>query len=254
MRTSRPAGRRVIAAAFFGGAIIAGATACSTSPSGPSASSTPANPSATASADPLAELTANQIALKAIADFKASSSVHVAGSVTDSGQAIAMNMTLGTKGCTGTLGIRGEGSLFVLEIGKTLWVKPDDQFWKSAVGKKVPSAVLPLFEGRYIQTSANDSNWSWLGTLCSPRQFAGQVSPTHHNVKGKTITISGQPVLQIKDPGGPGSAYVTISARPEILRIDGGSAGHMDFTGYNAPVTLTPPPADQTIDGAKLGF
>ncbi len=250
MQTSNLVGRRVIAMALFCATIIAGATACSATHADPSASSTSARPSA----NPLAGLTANRIALKAVADFKASSSVHVAGSVTDSGQAMAMNMTLGTKGCRGTLGVGGEGSLFVLEIGKTLWVKPDDQFWKSAVGKHVPSAVLPLFEGRYIQTSAKDSNWSWLGTLCSPRQFADQIKPTDQNVKGKTITISGQPVLQIKDLSGTGSAYVTISARPEILRIDGGSAGHMDFTGYNAPVALTPPPADETIDGAKLGF
>ena len=62
------------------------------------------------------------------------------------------------------------------------------------------------------------------------------------------------PALQIKDTRNSGSAYVTISASPEFLRLDGGTSGHLDFTGYNAPMVLTPPPADQTVNGAKFGF
>ena len=74
-------------------------------------------------------------------------------------------------------------------------------------------------------------------------------------IKGKTTMISGQPALQIKDTGDPYSAYVTISARPEFLRFDGGSSGNrLNFAGYNAPLRLTPPPASETLDGAKYGF
>ena len=51
-----------------------------------------------------------------------------------SGQNIALNLTLGTQGCTGTMGINGEGSFVLLKIGKTLWIKPDDAFWKHAAG------------------------------------------------------------------------------------------------------------------------
>jgi len=61
-------------------------------------------------------------------------------------------------------------------------------------------------------------------------------------------------VLQLKDNSDSSNAYVTISAHPEFVRINGGRDGHLDFTAYNAPLTLTPPPASKTIDGSKYGF
>jgi len=60
-------------------------------------------------------------------------------------------------------------------------------------------------------------------------------------------------VLQIRATGQPGSEYVTNSASPEIVRLDT-SSGILDFSDYNAPLTLTPPPASETVDGSKYGF
>ena len=73
-------------------------------------------------------------------------------------------------------------------------------------------------------------------------------------VKGKITTIAGQPALQLAGQRHSMSAYVTISARPEFLRIDVSGQEHtVPFTGYNRPLTLTPPPAGQTISTAQLG-
>jgi hypothetical protein len=257
VRTSLPANRRAVAVAILSAAILGTTAACGTSASSTSATS---NNTATAAAkpsgNPLAGLTADQIASKATADLKAVSSVHMTGSVRDSGQTYVMNLVMGTKGCQGTLSVKGEGSFTLLQIGKKLWIKPDNQFWKYAAGSSAAPAVMQIVGGKYIRPSAKDSSLNSLGALCSPSQFAnsfeGQMSGM---VKGKTTTISGQPALQIKDTGDPYSAYVTISARPEFLRFDGGSSGNrLDFTGYNAPLRLTPPPASETLDGAKYGF
>jgi hypothetical protein len=38
------------------------------------------------------------------------------------------------------------------------------------------------------------------------------------------------------------------------VRIDGGRQGQLNFTAYDAPLTLTPPPASATIDGSRYGF
>jgi hypothetical protein len=258
VRTSLPASRPAVAVAVLSAAILGTTAACGTSASSTSATS---NTTATAAAakpsgNPLAGLTADQIASKATADLKAVSSVHMTGSVTDSGQAYVMNLVMGTKGCHGTLSVKGEGSFRLLQIGKKLWIKPDNQFWKYAAGSSAAPAVMQIVGGKYIRPSAKDTSLNSLGALCSPSQFAssfeGQMSGM---VKGKTTTISGQPALQIKDTGDPYSAYVTISARPEFLRFDGGSSrNRLNFTGYNAPLRLTPPPASETLDGAKYGF
>jgi hypothetical protein len=248
MRTSKYAKRSAGAAVIVGMAILAGITACGTAASGHPAQAA----STTPPANPLAGLTADQIAAKAVANLKAASSVHYAGSVTDSGATYAVDLTAGITNCAGTFGITGEGSFALLKIGQTLWIKPDNQFWTSA---GVNSAVLHLVEGKYVQTSPKDSDFNSAKMLCSPAQLAGSFgNQMNHLAKGATTTIAGQSALQLQDASNPDSAYVTISASPEFLRLDGGSKGQLNFSGYNAPVTLNPPPATETIDGSAIGW
>ncbi len=263
MRTAPFASRRPVPAAVLVAAIVGTAAACGTVVSGTTPGSaysmTPAAPARTATATappgPLAGLTADQIAARAVADFRTVSSVRVTGSVTDSGGNIALNLAFGPKGCTGTLGVRGEGSMRLLKIGKTLWVKPDSQFWRYAAGKNATPEFLRLVAGKYLKPGAKDSSLRSVGDLCSRSQFAGHLGGQITGlVKGATTTISGQPALQLKNAGDSTSAYVTVSAHPELLRLDGGSQGRLDFSGYDMPLMLTPPPASQTLDGATYGF
>lgn len=258
MRKSRYAGRRGVAAALAGAAILGSVAACSASGTS-TASGTSSTPGSTASASAqggaLDGLSADQIASRATADLKVVSSVHVKGSVQSSGQTIALNLTLGTQGCTGTMGISGEGSFVLLKIGKTLWIKPDDKFWNHAAGS-AGSAVIDLVSGKYIKPSAKGSSLASIGALCNPAQFAKSFGSNMTGMaKGSTTTIAGQPALQIRDSGDAASAFVTVDAKPQFLRLDGGgSNGRLDFTDYNAPLHLTAPPAAETLDGAKYGF
>lgn len=171
-----------------------------------------------------------------------------------SGQTVAVDLTLGRKGCTGTLRLPGVGSLVLVKMGKTVWIKPDEQLWKYWTGTN-GAAVVILLQGKYLRLSAKDSQLNWVRSLCDPRQFASNVyGQTNSWVKGKTTTVSGQPVLKLEGTGDVHTAYVTISMAPEFVRVDGGASGHLDFTGYNASMTLVAPPADETIDGSQLGF
>ena len=183
-----------------------------------------------------------------------SSSVHVTGPVTDSGQTYVLDLTLGPKGCTGTMASPGKGSFALLKIGKKLWFKGDEQFWKTSGGTS-DQGLATLLEGKYIEASAAGSDLNSFATLCDPRQLASAFGgPVSGLVKGQITVISGQSVLQLKDSGDSNSAYVTISAKPEFVRLDAGRNGRLDFTAYNAPLTLTPPPAGEIIDGSKYGF
>ena len=258
MWKSRYAGRRGVAAALAGAAILGSAAACSssgTSTASGTSSTRGSTASASAKGGALDGLSANEIARRATADLKVVSSVHVKGSVQSSGQNIALNLSLGTQGCTGTMGIDGQGSFVLLKIGKSLWIKPDDKFWNHAAGS-AGSALIDLVSGKYIKPSAKGSSLASIGALCDPAQFAKSFGGNMTGmVKGTSTTIAGQPALQIKDSGDAASAYVTVDAKPQFLRLDGGgSNGRLDFTDYNAPLHLTPPPASKTLDGAKYGF
>jgi hypothetical protein len=258
VRFSRNVGRRAAAATLAGAAILGAASACSSSGSAAASSTSATGSTASASAKSggaLDGLSADEIASRATADLKAVSSVHVKGSVQSSGQKIGLNLSLGSQGCTGTMGIGGQGSFVLLKIGKSLWIKPDDKFWKHAAGSD-GSALVDLVSGKYIKPSAKGSSLASIGALCDPAQFAKSFGSNMTGmVKGTTATIAGQPALQIKDSGDAASAYVTVDAKPEFLRLDGGgSNGKLDFSDYNAPLHLTPPPASETLDGAKYGF
>jgi hypothetical protein len=233
VRISRHAGARAVATALSGVALLAAAAGCG----GASGSS----------ADPLGGMTAQQIYAQALDNLKAASSVHVTASIASPTGALTMNLTDAPGGCTGTLSTQGAVSVGLLGIGSKLWVKPDRQYLKSS---GATAAVTNLLTGKYVSTTSESAN---LATLCGLSNITSQLGTGSTFTKGTATTISGQRVLQIKATGQSGSEYVTNSASPEIVRLDTGS-GILDFSDYNAPLTLTPPPANETVDGAKYGF
>jgi hypothetical protein len=235
----------MLAAALTSALLAVGGAGCSAGPASTSAGS---------KANPLATLSADQIASKAFADLRMATAVHVAGSVTDSGQPIGLNLTLvHGKGCDGTMSTQSRGSFLLIMIGTAVWLKPDEKFWKS-VGGSDP-AVLKVLAGKYMKTSAK-GGLGGLGQLCDPNKLLGPFKNVTGLVKRKNATISGQPALQITDGANSGFVYVSVSARPQFLRLTstGSSSAQLDFTAYGTPVTLAAPPASQTLDGAQYGF
>ncbi len=245
MWVSPDRGRRVVAscwAAVCCAVVLAGATACGTTHPGPSAP-------ATLSANPLAGLTADQIARRAIADLAAASSVRIAGSVGQDGQTAFVDLTIGTKGCKETLRIPGQGSIVIIAIGNTMWSKTEGQMWKQMAGM-FPAKVRRYLAGKYLQIPGVPGGMTDLcGRDQAASSFGGELKDL---VTAKITTISGQPALQLADKRHSRSAYVTISARPEFLRLDVSGQEQVDFTGYNQPVMLTPPPAYDTVTEAQL--
>jgi hypothetical protein len=245
VRASLKVGRRAVVVVVSCAGLAAGATACGTAQLSPSAAAA----RATQSEGPLAGLTAGQIARKAIADLAAVSSVRVAGSTGQDGQTAVLHVASGAKGCTETLRIPGQGTSTTLQIGTTVWFKPSAQMWKW-MAHGVPAAARQHLEGKYLRTPDVPAG---MAAGCSRGELASAFgSELKDLVKGKITTIAGQPALQLADQRHATSAYVTISARPEFLRIDVSGQEHTVFTGYNRPLTLTPPPAGQTISTAQL--
>ena len=234
MRFFRSASPRAVVIAVSSAAILAAATGCGGSTSG-------------SSANPLAGMTAGQIYAQSLDSLKAASSVHLTGSIAGPAGALTMNLTEGPGGCTGTLSAPGAGSVGLVGIGSKLWIKPDLQYMKAA---GATAAATNLLTGKYVTTTGKSAN---LATLCGLSRITSQLGTGSSFTKGAATTISGQRVLQIKATGQPGSEYVTNSASPQVVRLDTGS-GIMNFSDYNAPLTLAPPPASQTVDGSKYGF
>jgi hypothetical protein len=205
---------------------------------------------AQASGNPLAGLTADQIASKAIANLKAASSVHLTGSGKYSGQAFTFNMSLTPMGCDGTVALPpAKGTFVLLVVGKRVWIRPSNQFWES---DGVPSSELSKVSGKYIAvTGAAAKQISGIDVLCTPKDFADNFGGAVTGlVTGGTSVIGGQPAVEVKDRADSAFMDVSISARPEVLRLDAPGTANFSFSHYGARVTLNPPPPGDVIAAA----
>jgi hypothetical protein len=218
------------------GAVIAAGAMC-----GPLALSASAAPAG----NPLARLTADQIARRAATDLKAAKSFHYHGSGKESGQTYSISLSVTHKGCAGSIGDGSDGGFAILAIGKTAWIQPNDKFWKY-IG--VPASELPVVHGKWLEETGTGSNSlsAVIAPLCSANKLVSLLAPQLTGlVKGKTIKISGHRALQLRNTSGQESIYVSISSKPEILRIS--DDGTINFSAYGAHVTLAPPPAADVI-------
>jgi hypothetical protein len=244
---------RVAAVAVAGASCLA-AAACG----GPTASSLSAAPSASSTVDPLAGLTVAQLETKVIADAKAASSVTLKGTSTQSGDTATFNIaTKPGQGCTGTLDLGSKGSVKITEIGSTVYMNPDNKYWEAVSGTEAQQ-VIALVGGRYIKVSATDKDMESLADLCDVSQMFETNGKKDTVTKGKVTTRNGIRVLALNDLTDGSTGYVTDTSDPRLIAIAApkdskGGAQNATVT-YDAPVTLTAPPASQVIDGSKLGM
>jgi hypothetical protein len=226
-------------------------TACG----GVTASSLAVAPSASKTADPLAGLSATKVVAEADADAKAAPSLTISGTGTEQGETVSLD--LGIKrgvGCGGTVSLAGKGTVKVTMIGKTFYMDPDKQFWTTSAGANA-DAVIALVNGKYISLPASDKNVASFADLCDLSKLLDEGTNTF--TRGPLTTLDGKRALAIKVSDGS-TVYVTDTSKPEYLEAaasKGSQAGSGKLIiSVGAPVTLTPPPASEVIDGTKLGI
>jgi hypothetical protein len=202
--------------------------------------------------DPLAKLTADKIAAKAIGDLKSASSFHFRQSFKAQGQTYTVSLSVNHHGCTGKFTLGDMGGAVFLEIGSTVYLQPDDQFWTFA---GVPAADLGTVHGMWIEiTGAFGSPGSPNPELCAAKEFASEFGLQSKNlIKGKTAKVAGHSALQLKGKKGLPSYYVTISSTPEFLTANSRQQGMYTFSAYGAKVTLTAPPASEILQDPPTG-
>ena len=255
MLQGRPSFVRIATVAAVGASCLAVA-ACG----GVTASSLRAVPAASATPDPLASLTGYKVATEAVADLNAASSLTMAGTVSESGQSVTVNLSLKPgQGCAGTVEEGTKGTIKLVVIGTTVYVNPDATLWKSSLGSAA-SAVTALVNGRYIKTSTASKGMASFAKLCdlSHTMTLNLLKQAELINKGALTTLDGVRVLPLESPADDGALYVTDTSKPEIVELfapkgAAGDSGKLMFS-VGTPVTLTAPPASQVLDGSAIGM
>ena len=211
--------------------------------------------SAQAVVDPLAGQNSVWILRHASANTVAAFDVHLTGAVEDSGHTLTFDLSVaGSDGCTGTVAETKEGSVQLIFDGSTVWIKPDDEFWRVASGITDP-AQLAAVEGKYLTATAGGSGLGEVASLCqltaALKALTSMSDDTPGETRGPVTRINGQRELKVSDAKDSSYAYVTDTAQPRLLQVveTGSDGGELSFSYPGTPVAITPPPASEIITG-----
>ena len=240
------------------GVLIAGALAILTTACGPS--HTPPVKAvmlnATAVVDPLASETSVWILRHASANTEAAFAVHLNGTADDSGRTVKFDLSVaGSDGCTGNVSETKTGSFQLIFDGSTVWIKPDEEFWRTAAGVTDP-AQLAAVKGKYVTGTASASSLGEVTSLCQLKTLLKDfatipAADAKDELKSRVTRISGQRALKVSDTQDSAYVYVTDTAQPRLLQLIDPGSGGVNFTfGYpGTPVAITPPPASEIVNG-----
>lgn len=245
--------------------VVAGLVALAAAGCSPSTTSTGSRASQTARATPTAgassaagngtaTMSAAQAAGAAVNALTAAKSVRVSGTFADqethqNGQ-LDMWVT-GTSG-RGTMGEQGANVEVIFTSG-TVYFKAGVEALKVLTkGQDVPAGVLDLMAGHWFKVgSAQVSQMPVLTISALTTELSRHIVSDSH-AKVSTGTFAGQPVTIVSYRDGS-RLYIAATgpARPLRLDLTGSDGGHFLFSGYGAPVTVTPPRG--ALDMGQMG-
>ena len=206
------------------------------------------------SSDPLAGMTAKQIATKAISDLKSAPSFTETGSAPYDGHTATMSFGVKGNGCTMTVDMGSKGSMTMTTIGTTAWIKGDATFWKAATASQGGGTadMGNMFAGKYLKIPAGaGSGLPQTAGMCNVNQMtssSSQMPLTVDVAKGAMTTVNGQQVYTLTDKAKDITMYVTDTSTPQIIKVVGKENGiSVELTiTYGVPKSITAPPASET--------
>lgn len=226
--------------------VVAGLIAgCSTKNGGSTPAPTTAPPD-----NGVAALSATEILAKAVEAVQKAPSVHLKGEFTEDGERTTVDIKLAKQDGVGTISFGGQ-TLEITKVGTDVYLKADAAFWKTFAGDDKGQLVATLLQGKYLKASTSDESFGAMANFLDVNEI---LKPTGSLTKGETKVINGLNAIGVVDNDADGGTlWVATQGEPYPLRLEStGGEGSLDFLDYGATVEVKAPPADQTIDLAKL--
>jgi hypothetical protein len=204
----------------------------------------------------IADLPANQILERSRTALRDAGTVHISGGGFSDGEQFSLDIRIkGSEGGAGSVTANGQ-KIELIRIGKTAYVKADEEFWRSQTGN---AQAAQLLRGKYLKGSTSDDNLKSLVSFTDLASVATELlDPDGTLTKGERKTIRGVQAIGLVESGSEaGTLYVALQGDPVPLQLvpEGKTddTGTLDFLDYGKSVDLAAPPADQTVDVSQLG-
>lgn len=197
---------------------------------------------------------ADEILSAATAAFAGAKSVHLKGTMVESGETTSLNLFLGAAGARGTVRApiqKGKSvSISILSTKRNFYLK-SPQMWRSVGGAQ----MADLIGDRWVLVpKKNNADFKDFERMTDLKKFADEVFKTDGTVvKGKRSVIDGVPAIGLR--GADGTLYIATTGTPYPLKIVPKKpvkpGEELAFLDYDAPLNVTPPA--NVLDLNKLG-
>ena len=197
----------------------------------------------------VAAKTADQILAAAQAAAAAATSVHVAGSGSQGGTSLALNLSIvAGKGGKGHLNVNGL-SFDIIRVGPTAYFKGDSRFWANFGG----GVVGDLLKGRWLSEPSGTGDLASFSSLTDVTKLVNAILGSHGTLsKGAQTTVNGKPVIALLDSSRKGILYVSTTGQPYPVKLVGtGGKGTITFDEWNESFAIAAPANSIDIDKLK---
>ncbi|MEV5505656.1 hypothetical protein [Streptomyces orinoci] len=199
----------------------------------------------------LDKLSGKEMADKAKQALMSATSLHIKVARAD-GTGKTVDLSVNRQGdCMGTASNQG-ASVELIKIGDRVWMKPDDAYWQQHSNR---SEAGKLFKGHYLYGTTADDKLKKTTRMCNLAAVQASMAKDSDSndgfTKGAPATVNGQPVIPLTNPK---KTVIDVAAtgKPYPLEIIEAGKSKVDFSDFDKPVQPKEPPADQTVDIAKL--
>jgi hypothetical protein len=197
------------------------------------------------------KLSANAALAKVKAAAANVKSVHVKGAISQSGQSLTLELSVGTDAAQGKIGLGG-GTMELRLVHGITYFRGDSKVFGAFGANATQSAQAA---NRWIKDTGTSGPASAFAAFLDTKKLFGQLlTPQGSLSTGGNATINGQKALILVDSSAQGGKlYVaeTGSALPLRIERTGSNGGRIDFTDYNAAVKVDIPAG--AVDISQLG-
>lgn len=199
---------------------------------------------------------ADKIVAQAKSDMGDLTSVRVVGGLTSDGQKVELDMQLSTEGeCTGTMGFNG-GEAELLGTGGSMWMKPDEAFWKSFAGDSAPKIIAAIGDKWVVMPAGNDG----AAEFCDLDELLDELIQDDDDTtysKKETEDVDGEKALAVEstDDDGSSTGYVLVDEPHYLVKVEkteGDEPGSVTFSEFDEAIDVKAPADDEVIDMNSL--
>jgi len=186
-------------------------------------------------------MTADEILAKAQGALDEAKSFRVKGPVVVEGQTLIVDLVFAGSDVKGTMTVSGV-ALDVVRAGGGTYVKAPVLVWAALLPAEVQAMLPPGIETKYLKLP------SPLAELVPTKD--GLIEPEGSLTKGEITTVNGQPAITLSDS--KGKLNISLLGKPYPIDLTDDKSNKLEFSEFDASVTITAPPTADVVDAAAF--